>query len=184
VKHKPYIRAGCALRSIAAQKEALHFPAQLRHGRIEGFAAGIDDDGTLRTQPIQLQSDGLADATPDAIPYHGFADGAGNGKTDTRAIRRRLPDHESREQRARILRPVVVYPSEVFGPQQTNTFRKTSDGGLPLGADRQLVTAAGAAAGENGASVLSLHPGAEAVRLGAMAIIRLKSAFRHDDSRI
>jgi hypothetical protein len=44
--------------------------------------------------------------------------------------------------------------------------------------------AAGAAARENGAAVLGFHARAKSVRLGAMAIIRLKGTFRHSDSRI
>jgi hypothetical protein len=157
---------------------------QVRHGRIEGFAARIDDNGPLRTQPIQLQSDGLTKAAPNAVPHHGFADGAGNGKPDAWAVRLRFADGEGGKQRAGVFRARVINPSEVFGSQQTNTFRKTRDGELPLGADRQFVAAAGAAAGKNGAAVLGFHPGAKSVRLGAMAIIRLKSAFRHGDSRI
>ena len=157
---------------------------QVRHGRIEGFAAWIDDYGPLRTQSIQLQSNGLAQAAPDAVPYHGFADGAGNGKPDPWTVRLQFPDDEGGKQRARILRALVVNSSKVFGSQQTNTFRKTRDGELPLGAYGQFVASASAAARENGATVLRLHPGTKSVRLGAMAIIRLKGAFRHSDSRI
>ena len=131
-----------------------------------------------------MQSDGLADAAPNAIPHHGLTNGAGNGKTDAWTVRLRFADREGGKQRARVFRARVVNPSKVFGSQQTNTFRKTRDGELPLGADRQFMSAAGAAAGENGPAVLGFHPGAKSVRLGAMAIIRLKGAFRHDDSRI
>ena len=131
-----------------------------------------------------MQSDGLADAAPNAVPHHGLTDGARNGKPDPWTVRLRLADREGGEQRACELGPGVVNPSKVFGSQQTNTFRKTRDGGLPLGADRQFMAALGAAAGQNGPAVLGFHPGAKSVRLGAMAIIRLKGAFRHDDSRI
>jgi hypothetical protein len=45
------------------------------------------------------------------------------------------------------------------------------------------MASAGAPPGQHGPPVLGFHPGAESVRLGAMAIIRLKGAFRHGDSR-
>jgi hypothetical protein len=131
-----------------------------------------------------MQSDGLANAAPNAVPHHGLTDGAGNGKTEAWTVRLRLTDDEGGKQRACELRARVVNPSKVFGSQQTNTFRKTRDGELPLGADRQFVAAAGAATSKNGTTVLGFHPGAKSVRLGAAAIIRLKGTFRHGDSRI
>lgn len=48
-----------------------------------------------------------------------------------------------------------------------------------LVADRQLVAAACPAAVQHRLSVLGLHTSAESVRLGALAIIRLESTFRH-----
>ena len=48
-----------------------------------------------------------------------------------------------------------------------------------LVAHSQLVTAAGPAAGQHGPSILRLHALAKSVYLGALAIIRLKSPFRH-----
>ena len=53
---------------------------------------------------------------------------------------------------------------------------------LPLGTDGQFLASASAAPGQNGASVLGLHAGAKPVRLGAVAIIRLKSTFGHVSS--
>jgi hypothetical protein len=41
------IRRLSALRSIAAEKETLHFPLEVRQRSIAGFAARIDDDGPL-----------------------------------------------------------------------------------------------------------------------------------------
>src|SRR5581483_7596571 len=138
--------------------------------------------GPLGTQPIQMQSDGLAEAPANAIPHHCLADRAGNGKTDAWAIRLRLANREGGKQRACEFRARVVNPSEVFGSQQTSTFRKTSDGELPLGTDREFMASASAAPGENGPAVLGFHSGAKSVRFGAVAIIRLKGAFRHGDS--
>jgi hypothetical protein len=50
--------------------------------------------------------------------------------------------------------------------------------------NRELVASACAAARQNGAAVLSTHPFAKSVGLGALAIIRLKCAFRHDCFRL
>jgi hypothetical protein len=44
------------------------------------------------------------------------------------ALRPRFADAKSREQRAGIAGSLVVDPSEILRPQQTNTFRKTWDG--------------------------------------------------------
>jgi hypothetical protein len=101
-----------------------------------------------------------------------------------RSIRLRLADAKSGEEGSGEFGTLVINSSEVFGSQQTNTFRKTRDGLLPLGTDGQLFAATRAAAGENGAAVLGLHAGAKPVRLGTMAIIRLKSTFRHLSSSI
>ena len=47
-------------------------------------------------------------------------------------------------------------------------------------ADGDLVTALGATAAEDGGTGLGLHAGEKAVRLGAVAAVRLKGALRHD----
>lgn len=45
--------------------------------------------------------------------------------------------------------------------------------------DGELMTATGAATGENGAAVLRFHTRAEAVRLRTLVVVRLKCSFRH-----
>jgi len=55
---------------------------------------------------------------------------------------------------------------------------------LPFGADGELFAAPRTAAGKNGTPVLGFHSGQEPVRLGAVAVIRLKSTFRHCGSSI
>jgi hypothetical protein len=79
---------------------------------------------------------------------------------------------------------LVINSAEVFGTQQTDTFRETRDGRLPLGAYGQFLAPACAAPGQNGAPVLGLHTGAKPMRLGAVTVIRLKSTFRHFSSSI
>ena len=126
-------------------------------------------------------ADGLADPSPDAVAHHGFTERPGRGEADARTVRLRLTQAERGEQRAGVLDATVVNPSKILGAQQADTFRKTSDRTLPLGAYGQFFASAGAAAGENGAAVLRLHTGAKPVRLGAMAVVGLKGAFRHGD---
>ena len=155
---------------------------QFRHRSIEGFAPRIDDYGPLGAQLIQMEADSLANAPFDAVADHGFTKGARSSEADTRPIGLRLADAERREKRARETGTLIVNSSEVFRSQQTNTFRKSRDGALPFGADRELLAAPGAAAGEDGPAVLSFHPRQKPVRFGAVAIIRLKGTFRHCSS--
>ena len=53
---------------------------------------------------------------------------------------------------------------------------------LPLGADGKFFASAGAAARDHGAAVLRFHSRKKAVGLGAMTVIGLEGAFRHNDS--
>ena len=126
-------------------------------------------------------ANGLAEPSPDPVARDGFAQGARTGESDARPFRLRLADVERREQGTGVLDASVVNPAEVLGAQQTGTFRKACDTALPLGADGEFFASAGAAAGQNGATVLRLHPGAEPVRLRPMAVVRLIGTFRHDD---
>ena len=77
---------------------------------------------------------------------------------------------------------LIVNSSEILRTQQTDTFRKTRDGELPLVANREFFATSRAAASENGTPVLGFHAGAEAVSLGTVTIIRLKGTFRHCSS--
>jgi len=75
--HRTYIRVKSALRSIAAEKQSFHFPLNFQGRSIQCFAAGIDDDGPLGVQPIEVHAHSFAHAPFDAIAYHGFAEGTG-----------------------------------------------------------------------------------------------------------
>jgi hypothetical protein len=152
---------------------------QFHDRSVERLAPWIDYDGPLWAQLIQMQADGLADAPPDAVADHGLAEGSGRSEADMRPIGLRLADAERREERARETGTLIVNSSEVFRPQQTNTFRKSRDGALPFGADSELLAATGAAAREYGPAILGFHARPEPVRFGAVAIVRLKGTFRH-----
>src|SRR5262245_33807354 len=101
-----------------------------------------------------------------------------------RALGFRLPKTECGKQRAIVTHPLVVNSPEIFGTQQANTFRKTSDGELPLGADGELLSSTGATPRQHSTAILGLHPRQKAVGLRAAASIRLKSAFWHYCSSI
>src|ERR1035437_10262048 len=94
----------------------------------------------------------------------------------------------SRTQNAAKKGPVNREPSSYTLRKSLERSRRTRFGKpemrLPLGAYGQFLAPARAAPGQNGASVLGLHSGAKPVRLGAVAIIRLKSTFRHVSSSI
>src|ERR1035441_8118263 len=89
---------------------------------------------------------------------------------------------KGREERVGVARSLVIDSSEIFRAQQTGTFRKTSDGALPLGADSELLAAPRAAARQHRTAVFGLHAGAESVSLRTVTVIRLKGAFRHCSS--
>ena len=50
---------------------------------------------------------------------------------------------------------------------------------LPLGTDGKLLPAPGPSARYHGTAVLGFHSGQEAMRFGTLAVIWLKSTFRH-----
>jgi hypothetical protein len=171
-------------RGSAAEEEAFHFALEVRNRGIEGLASRIDDDGPLWAQPIEVKADRFADTPFDTVTHNRLTDGTRDSEADVGAVRLRLADTKSGEEGSGEPGTLVVNSSKVFGAQQTDTFRKTRDGVLPLGANGQFLAATGAAAGENGAAVLGLHTGAKPVRFGAVAIIRLKGTFRHFSSSI
>jgi len=135
-------------------------------------------------QLLEVETHGLADAAADAVTDHGFAQGPGGGEADVRSVGLWLADAERREKGARVTGTPIINSSEVFRSQQADTFRKSRDGALPFGADREFLAASRAAAGKNGPAILGFHAGPEPVRLGAVAVIRLKSTFRHFSSMI
>ncbi len=169
-------------RAIAAEKEAFHFLPQLRHGGIQRFPPRIDDDGPLGIQPIESAAHGFAKPPFNAIAGHRLAQGAGHRESDPGAVHFRVASAERRKTGARKSAPLVVHRSEILRSQQADTFRKTSDGLVPFGADRELLPPTGPATGQNRTAILGLHAGAETVRFGAPAIIRLKRTFRHSCS--
>ena len=126
-----------------------------------------------------MEAHGLAHAPLDAVPHHGFAECAGNSESDVRSHGRRFANAERREEGAGVAGSLVINSTEILRSQEADTFRKTSDGTLPLGADGKFLSAARPAAREHRTPVLGLHAGQKAVRFGTMAIIRLKSTFRH-----
>ena len=131
-----------------------------------------------------MKTHGLADASLDTVPHHGFPEGAGRGEPDMRSIRLRFADAERREEGPGETGSMVIDAPEIFRSKQTYTFRKTGDGILPLGTDGQLLAAPRPSAREDRTPIFRFHAGEKAMRFGAVAIVRLKSAFRHFSSSI
>jgi hypothetical protein len=179
-----YIRGARPLRSIAPEKEALYFAPDLLRGSLQRLAPGIDDNRPLWIQPFQLKPHGFADTPPDPVARHGLAKRPGCCKSNARSSDFGLAKTERGEKRAGKARSFVIDSSEILRSQQADTFRKTWDGRLPFVADRELLTPTGASAGQYGAPILGFHAAAETVGLRAMAIVRLKSTFRHFSSSI
>jgi len=131
---------------------------------------------------IEPQADGLADTPLDTVSRHCASERPGNRDPDPRyafAVRLFRPQIKGGEEPAGIAGSVIIHSTEVFGAQQTNTFRKTCDSELPFGADGQLFAALRPAARQNLAPVGGFHAGAETMRFGAPPSIRLKRSFRH-----
>ena len=115
-------------RATASLKETQNLFPQFLRGCVEGLAAGIDDDRPLWAQLAELEAYGLANPSLNAISHHGFAECAGTGETDMRSLWLGFPDTERRKEGPGEPGTLVVNPAEVFGTQQTDTFRKTRDG--------------------------------------------------------
>ena len=129
-----------------------------------------------------METHGLPHPPPYAIACHGLTHRARYCKADARTSRFRASQAKGREQVTGKAATFIINFTEIFRPQDTDTFRKTWDGRLPFVADRELLAPSGAPAGEHGAAILGFHAAAKAVRFGAMAVIRLKSTFRHFSS--
>ena len=101
---------------------------EFRYRSIEGFAPRIDDDGPLWAQLTEVEAHRLSDPSLDAVSHHGFAEGARAGEADPRPLRLLFANAECRKEGAGEPGTLVIYPAEVFGTQQTDTFRETRDG--------------------------------------------------------
>ena len=61
-----------------------------------------------------MQTDGLSDASFDAVTHDGFAERAGSGESDMRSCGLRFTHTECGEERTRKAGPVVVDPAKVL----------------------------------------------------------------------
>jgi hypothetical protein len=104
----------CALRSIAAEKQPLDFPLQLRQGGIQRFPSRIDDNGPLWAQTIEVEADGLSDAPLDPVAHHGFTQGARYSEADVGTIGLRFANAKSRKERAGKTGTLVVDSAEIL----------------------------------------------------------------------
>ena len=113
-------------RATASLKETKNLFLQFLRGCIEGLAAGIDDDRPLWAQLAELEAYRLANPSLNAISHHGFAECAGAGETNMRSLGLRFPDTECGKEGPGEPGSLVVDSAEIFGTQQTDTFRKTT----------------------------------------------------------
>ncbi len=144
-----------------------------------------------------MQPESLPQPPFHAITLHRPAHRPGYGKADARAGRiRRTPvrQAERRKKRAGDAQTLVIDEPELRraqNPQRSRESARTgrrdahnrlagfgvSDGSFV--ADRQLVAAASAPPGEHRPAILALHARAKTMRLGALAVVRLKCSLWH-----
>ena len=67
------------------EKKPFDFALEFREGSMERFQPGIDDDGTLRIQPIQAEADGLSKAPFETVAHDRRAELTRNRETDSGA---------------------------------------------------------------------------------------------------
>src|SRR6516225_6206734 len=118
---------------------------KFRHRGVVGLAPGIEYDSPLRAQLIKLQAHCLSQAPLDTVTHDGLPNRARDCETDAWSVGLRFADTESGEQGANVPGTLIVNSSKVLRTQQTDTFRKTRDGELPLVAHRELLAASRAA---------------------------------------
>jgi len=94
------------------------------HGGIQGLASGIDDNGPLGTQLIQVEADGLADAPLDSVTHHGLTHRARQGEADMRTGRLAFADAKCGEEGTRNADPLVINPSKILRSEDADTFRE------------------------------------------------------------
>jgi uncharacterized protein with von Willebrand factor type A (vWA) domain len=101
---------------------------KFRHRGIVRLASGIEYDGPLRAQLVEMQAHRFAQAPLDPVAHHGFTERARQCETDPWTAALRLADTKSGEQRPTVAGTLIVNSSEVLRTKQADTFRKTSDG--------------------------------------------------------
>jgi hypothetical protein len=100
---------------------------KFRHRSVVRLAPRIDDNGPLRAQQIEMQTNGLSHSPFDAIAYNGFTERSRHGESDTRTVAGGFADTKSSEERPTMAGTLVINSSEILRSQQTDTFRKTRD---------------------------------------------------------
>lgn len=100
---------------------------KFRHRSVVRLAPRIDDDGPLRAQQIEMQTNGLAHSPFDAIAYNGLTERSRYGESDTRTVAAGFADTKGGEERPTVAGALVINSSEILRSQQTDTFRKTRD---------------------------------------------------------
>jgi hypothetical protein len=126
-----------------------------------------------------LKPHGIAHTPLDPVAHHRFAERPRRCKSNAWSAGFGFAKTERGEKRTGKARSFIIDSSEILRSQQADTFRKTWDGRLPFVADREFLAATGAPAGQHGAAILGFHAAKEPMGFSALAVIRLKSTFRH-----
>jgi hypothetical protein len=108
------IRGGARRRLIAAAKESVDLPLQIRKRTGGCRPSRIDHDVPRCRQFREAGSHHFANAPFEAIADHGLADGAGRGEADTRSIAC-VGQAECGKERPAMAEAVVIYFAEFAG---------------------------------------------------------------------
>ena len=100
---------------------------KFRYRSFQCLATGIDNDGPLGAQLVQMEADGLSDTPLDTVAHHGLTDRARQGEADVRTRRLGFADTKCREERSCDTDPLVVNPSKILRSEDADTFRKAWD---------------------------------------------------------
>ena len=111
------------MRIPAPYKQTSHLALKFGKPALESLPPGIEYDGPLRVQQLQLEPHCFPQTAFDSIPYHGFAQSPGRGESHARTARVGAQT-EGSEKGTRITRPLFVNPSEIAGTKNPDTFGK------------------------------------------------------------
>jgi hypothetical protein len=113
----------------ALDKETPYFRLKFCEDAIESLPARIEYDRPLGIQRRQLEAHGFAHSSFESVTHHGFAEGSGRGKADTRSRCSSFHEAEGGKEGTTVARPLIVNFSEIARSKQPDTFGKAWDPG-------------------------------------------------------
>ena len=135
-KHTTCRDGGRLLRVRASQKEFADLSLQVCKGSGRGRLPRIDDNGPPGREFGEVKTHGFSHPPFDPVPHDCFADRAGDGEPNPRALRQRLISGRAQtkcgEQRRRVAGALVIDLSKIAAAQDPAGFRKAE----PVPCDR------------------------------------------------